>query len=125
MTGGHSSRFKTKEPDDNKGGFRKIKKGEGRVAVRGEVAGRISERRVKVLGGILFGVAITVPVFVSLRLFTEFSWALMMVWISLVLAHFFLIISETIIHRELPWRKWSMIVCWGTFFLWIVLGEIL
>jgi hypothetical protein len=111
MNGGFSSRFKTKEPGDNKGGFRKVKNGAGQATVFG--GGGKSGLEMNTVGWILFGIAASVPVLLLLGLFTTMTWPFSLMMASLFFAHLFLGMTSWMMHRAVPARNLSLMLCWG------------
>lgn len=110
MTGGYSSRFKTKEPGENKDGFRKIKSGEGQATVFG--GGGKSGLEMNTVGWILLSIAASVPVLLLVGLFTTMDWPFALMMASFVFAHAFLFMTAWMMHRAVPGKKLSLLLCW-------------
>jgi len=120
MNGGPSSRFKPVEPNENKGGFRKIKRGEGRASVRGVIETRPSDRTMKILGVcllVMVGIALTCLAGV---LFFESSVFGMVAFGSVVLSHVLIMMGEMITHREIPTRALAIKLLWGGIVIFLV-----
>ena len=110
MTGGYSSRFKAKEPDENKHGFRKVQSGEGQAMVFG--GGGKSGLEMNTVGWILLSIAASVPVLLLIWLFTSMEWPFALMIASFVFAHVFLFMTAWMMHRAVPGKKVSLSLCW-------------
>lgn len=115
MSAGPRNFLTPKEPNENKGGFRKVKRGEGAASVWGVSSHRASDLKMRVLGVVFLVICFGVPVSAVLGACCGGAWPLGMLWGFLVIAHLYMIASEMITHRELPSRGLGMLVCWGTF----------
>ena len=125
VNGGPSSYFKPPEPDENRYGFRKVKRGEGRAHVWGAAGNQTSDFRMKVLGIIFGAISLGVPLSMLGGYFLAAGWTIGAFWGCLVVSHFFLMISEMVTHRELPTRKIGLLFCWGGIFLAVLVIKLL
>jgi hypothetical protein len=115
MSAGPRNFLTPTEPNENKGGYRRIKRGEGAASVWGVGSNRVSDRKMKFLGVVFLIICCGVPLSAGMGLLFPGSGAPGFLWGCLVIAHLFLIASEMITQRELPSRKVGMLVVWGTF----------
>ena len=110
MTGGYSSRFVPKEPDENKNGFRKVKDHEGQAAVFG--GGGKSGLEMNTVGWILLSISASVPIMLLVSVFTTLSWPFSIMMAAFVFAHAFLFMTAWMMHRAVPGKLISLLLCW-------------
>ena len=100
----------TKEPDENKNGFRKVQDGEGRAAAFG--GGGKSGLEMNIVGWILLSISASVPIMLLLSLFTTLSWPFSIMMAAFVFAHAFLFMTAWMMHRAVPGKQLSLLLCW-------------
>jgi hypothetical protein len=101
---------KPAEPNENKGGFRKIKRGEGQATVFG--GGGQAGLEMNTVGRILLTVSSFVPVFALLGLLTPFKWSIPLMMAAFVFAHAYLFMTAWMMHRTVPGKGLSLALCW-------------
>ncbi|YCM44674.1 hypothetical protein V2O64_01385 [Verrucomicrobiaceae bacterium 227] len=119
MNGGGSKRFKPVEPGANKGGFRKVQRGEGRARVRGVIVDS-DDRWMKIHGAILLGISLLVPVSMILGIVLEASWTLGLFWASMFLSIMYLIVVEVVTGKEIVRRGWAMVLTFSPFVIGVI-----
>ncbi|MGD1979295.1 MAG: hypothetical protein PVJ98_07880 [Akkermansiaceae bacterium] len=102
---------KPAEPNENKGGFRKIKKGEGQATVFG--GGGKAGLEMNTVGWILLTVSSFVPVMALLVSFTSLAWAFPVMMAAFLFAHAYLFMTAWMMHRKVPGKLLSLALCWG------------
>ena len=122
MNGGPSSYFKPPDPDENRYGFRKVKRGEGVARVWGSIVNGSSAFKMKVLGWVFVTISLGVPLSMLLGHSFDLPWTGGTFFGCLVIAHLFLMVSEMVTHHELPTRRIGLWTCWGGIFLVSLLG---
>lgn len=113
---------KPAEPNENKGGFRKIKKGEGQATVFG--GGGRSGLEMNTVGWILLSVASCVPVLALVGLLTPFEWPFPLMLAAFVFAHAYLFMTAWMMHRPVPGKFLSLLLCWVPLLIVVVISGV-
>lgn len=115
MSAGPRNFLTPTEPNENRGGYRRFKRGEGAASIWGVGSNRASDFKMNCLGVIFLLICLGVPVSAVMGAIADGGWSPGTFWGCLVIAHLFLMVSEMTTHREIPARGRGLLLCWVTF----------